>query len=58
MGQRLTVKGLEPDPVKISAITEIPQPEDKAGVQRFIAMCRYLSKFCPYLSASVSISES
>ena len=53
MGHRLTDKGLEPDPAKISAITEMPQPEDKAGVQRFIGMCQYLSKFCPNLSASI-----
>ena len=53
MGHRLTDKGLEPDPAKISAITEMPRPEDKAGVQRFIGMCQYLSKFCPNLSASI-----
>ena len=52
MGHRLTDKGLEPDPRKISAITEMPRPEDKAGV-RFLGMCQYLSKFCPNLSASV-----
>ena len=53
MGHRLTDKGLEPDPAKISAITEMPRPEDKAGVQRFIGMCQYLSKFCPNLSTSI-----
>ena len=53
MGHRLTDKGLEPDPAKISAITEMPRLEDKAGVQRFLGMCQYLSKFCPNLSASV-----
>ena len=53
MGHRLTDKGLEPDPAKISAITEMPRPEDKAGVQRFLGMCQYLSKFSPHLSASV-----
>ena len=53
MGHRLTEKGLEPDSAKISAIMEMPRPEDKAGVQRFLGMCQYLSKFCPNLSASV-----
>ena len=53
MGHRLTDKGLEPDPAKISAITEMPRPADKAGVQRFPGMRQYLSKFCPHLSASV-----
>ena len=31
----------------------MPWPEDKGGVQRFLGMCQYLSKFCPNLSASV-----
>ena len=31
MGHRLTDKGLEPDPAKISAITEMPRPEVKAS---------------------------
>ena len=53
MGHRLTDKGLEPDPPKISPITKMPRPEDKAGVQHFIGMCQYLSKFCPNLSASI-----
>ena len=53
MGHRLTDEGLEPDPAKISAITEMPRLEDKAGVQRFLGMCQCLSKFCPNLSASV-----
>ena len=53
MGHRLTDKGLEPDPAKISAIMEMPQPEDKAGVQCFLGMCQYLGKFCPNLSPIV-----
>ena len=53
MGHRLTDKGLEPDSAKISAITEMLRPEGKAGVQRFLGMCQYLSKFCPHLSESV-----
>ena len=31
----------------------MPRPEDKAGKQRFLGMCQYLSKFCPNLSTSV-----
>ncbi|PFX13633.1 Retrovirus-related Pol polyprotein [Stylophora pistillata] len=44
MGHRLTNKDLEPDLAKISAITEMPWPEDKAGVQRFLGMCQSLRK--------------
>ena len=44
----------EPDPSKVSAITKMPWPEDKTGVQCFLGMChRYLSKFCPNLTTSV-----
>ena len=50
---RLTDKSLEPDLSKVSAITKLPRPEDKAGVQRFLGMCQYLSKFGPNLSTSV-----
>ena len=57
IGHRLTDKGLESDPAKISAITEMPRPEEKASVQRFVGMCQYLSKFCPNLAASVLPSE-
>ena len=46
MGHKLTDNGVEPDPAKVAAITEKPKPTDKAGVQRFLGMCQYLSKFC------------
>ena len=31
----------------------MPRPVDKAGVQRFLGMCQYLSKFCPHQSETV-----
>ena len=53
MGHKLTDNGVEPDPAKVAAITEMPQTTDKAGVQRFLGMCQYLSKFCHNLSETV-----
>ena len=53
MGHKLTDKGVEPDPAKVTAITEMPTPTDKSGVQRFLGMCQYLSKFCHNLSETV-----
>ena len=53
MGYRLTDKRLEPDPSKASAITNMPRRGDKTGVQRFLGMCQYLSKFFRNLSTSV-----
>ena len=53
MGHKLTDKGVEPDPAKVDAITKMPTPTDKSGVQRFLGMCQYLSKFCHNLSEIV-----
>ena len=53
MGHKLTDKGVEPDPAKVDAITKMPTPTDKSGVQRFLGMCQYLSKFCHNLSETV-----
>jgi len=53
MGHKLTDKGVEPDPSKVTAIKGMPRPTDKAAVQRFLGMCQYLSKFCRNLSEIV-----
>ena len=53
MGHKLTDKGVELDPAKVAAIREMPAPTDKSGVQRFLGMCQYLSKFCHNLSETV-----
>ena len=53
MGHKLTDNGVEPDPTEVAAITGMPKPTDKAGVQRFLGMCQYLSKFCHNLSETV-----
>ena len=53
MAYKLTDNGVEPDPAKVAAITEVPKPTDKAGVQRFLGMCQYLGKFCHNLSETV-----
>ena len=57
MGYKLTDKGVEPDPAKVTAITGMPTPTDKARVQRFLGMGQYLSKFCHNLSETVSHRE-
>ena len=46
----LTDGGLKPDPGKIKAILEMPQPTDVAGVRRLVGFVNYLSKFLPMLS--------
>ena len=44
-----TDKGLRVDPAKVRAISEMPAPTDKAGVQRLLGLAQYLSKFLPRL---------
>ena len=50
MGHILTSEGLKPDPTKISAITDMPEPGDVTALKRFLGMVNYLSKYLPRLS--------
>ena len=50
IGHVATDKGLQVDPAKVRAITEMPTPTDKAGVQRLLGFAQYLAKFLPHLS--------
>ena len=50
IGHIVTDKGLRVDPAKVRAISEMPAPTDKAGVQRLLGLAQYLSKFLPRLS--------
>ena len=50
IGHVTTAHGLAVDPAKVKAITEMPAPENRAGVQRRLGMTQYLAKFLPNLS--------
>ena len=45
-----TDQGLEVDPAKVRAISEMPAPTDKLGVQLLLGLAQYLAKFLPHLS--------
>ena len=47
IGHVLTSAGLKPDMSKIQAISEMPVPEDKQALQRFLGTVNYLAKFIP-----------
>lgn len=50
IGHLITADGLKPDPEKVKAVSEMPNPTDVADVRRFIWFVNYLSKFVPGLS--------
>ena len=50
IGHVITPDGVKPDPEKVKAITEMPAPKDKKGVQRLLGMITYLAKYIPNLS--------
>ena len=43
--------GAHPDPSKVSAIKEMPAPQNKGELQSFLGMVTYLSLFIPQLSS-------
>ena len=54
MGHKITSDGLRPDPEKVRAIQEMPVPENRNDLQRFLGMVQYLAKFIPHLSELAS----
>ena len=50
VGHTLTNEGAKPDPEKTRAIEELAPPNDVQGLQRFLGMINYLSKFIPNYS--------
>ena len=50
IGHVLTSDGVKPDASKLEAITKMPAPEDKHGVQRLLGMVNYVAKFAPNVS--------
>ena len=50
MGHLLSSKGITAHTERIKAIVEMPPPKDVKGVQRFLGMCNYLSRYTPNLA--------
>ena len=51
MGHVITTDDLQPNPVTVQSIVNMPIPKDNQGVCRFLKAISYLSKFCPLLSS-------
>ena len=50
LGHTFTANGVKPDESKINAILNMPIPENKHELRRFMGMVTYLGKFLPNLS--------
>jgi len=51
MGHRITSAGLQADPEKVKAITEMKSPTNVEELRRFLGLVNYLGKFLPHFSA-------
>lgn len=50
IGYILSANGLKPGEEKVRAVVQLPPPEDKQELLRFMGMIQYLAKFIPNLS--------
>lgn len=50
IGHILSAEGLKPDPEKVRAVAQIPTPENKQALMRFMGMIQYLAKFIPNMA--------
>ena len=50
LGHIIDQYGIHPDPEKVSAITNVPQPKDVGGIRRFLGMANQLDKFVPHMA--------
>ncbi|XP_063077523.1 uncharacterized protein K02A2.6-like [Engraulis encrasicolus] len=50
LGHIVGERGIQADPAKIKAITEMPTPKDAADVKRFVGMVNYVGKFSPRIA--------
>jgi len=50
LGHVVSNVGMKPDPMKIKAISEMPAPVDKEGVQRLLGTVNYLGSYIPNLA--------
>lgn len=55
LGHVFDERGMRPDDKKVKAIIDMPDPEDKKSLERFLGMVNYLSKFIPNYSESVAV---
>ena len=53
MGHVPGADGIRPDPTKVKAIVEMPNPTDVSSTRPFLGVINYLAKFVPNLTSIV-----
>ena len=51
LGHRVSAKGIQPLPDRITALRECKAPKDRTGLQRFLGMINYYHRFLPHVAA-------
>lgn len=51
VGHHFSADGVTPDPNKVRAIMEMPEPQSVEDVRRVMGMANYLGKFLPHLAS-------
>ena len=54
LGNIVSSNGLQSDPSKIEAILDMPKPDDKESLHRFLGMVNFLGQFIPDLSETTA----
>ena len=55
MGEILCSDGIKPDPLKVKAIVNLNEPQNKTEVQKFLGMVNYLGRFINGLSENTTV---
>ena len=51
MGHIINKDGVKPDPLKVEAIVQMPQPTDMSELKRYLEMVNYLGRYLSNLSS-------
>eukprot|EP00064_Thunnus_orientalis_P001073 superscaffoldBa00000066_g1074 len=51
LGHCITTEGVNPDPSKVKALLEMPEPACVADIRRVMGMAYYLGKFVPHIAS-------
>lgn len=53
LGHIISANGVRPDPEKVKAIAEAPEPQDQAQLRSFLGSITYLTQYVPHLSTVI-----